>query len=56
MSDADLIYNAMLRAERRMEELMNQLPADAGHSARVAFAAIHIIREEIGNGLSTEGR
>lgn len=59
MTDADLIYNACLRAERRLEE---QIPA--GYAAvtheltmlMAALLAVHTLREEIGNGLTKEGR
>lgn len=58
MTDADLIYNALLRAERKLEARA----ADEVTSPEVAklnlaaFAALRTLREEIGNGLTGEGR
>ena len=50
MTDADLIYNALLRAERRLEE---RYAPDASAIARLAaLQAVIIIREEIGNGIA----
>ncbi|WP_300573646.1 hypothetical protein [Phenylobacterium sp.] len=54
--DAELIYNALLRAEKRVEEAHNQL-VEMG-SPRVTqtaavFGAVQLIREEIGNGLAS---
>lgn len=52
MSDADMIYNALLRAERRLED-----GANAGRPAPyAALLAPQTLREEIGNALSKEGR
>lgn len=57
MTEADIIYNALLRAERRMEAIATDgnrpLAADI---ARPALAALQMLREEIGNGLSKDGR
>jgi len=57
MSDADLVYNALLRAERRLEAIATDgnfpLAADL---ARPALIALQTLREELGNGLSKEGR
>ena len=55
MSDAELIYNAFLRAERRVQEELDAMP----HSERIISVAvwdrlrtINLLREEIGRGLS----
>ena len=53
MKDADLIYNALLRAERRMEADLRS--ADDGMEYVAAYAkyvAVAVIREEIGRGLA----
>lgn len=57
MTDADLIYNALLRAEQRLEQTACD-PAfpQAAELARVALIAAQTIRQEIGNGLAREGR
>lgn len=57
MTDADLIYNACLRAERRLEAIAT----DGNHPvaadlARPALIALQTLREEIGNGLAREGQ
>ena len=52
MTDADLIYNALLRAERRAEAAMREARAPEGHHAAAIAIAIRVIREEIGNGLA----
>ena len=54
MTDADLIYNALLRAGKRIEERMADLDVDGaayGECCTVLYA-IETIREEIGNGLA----
>lgn len=55
MTDADLIYNALLRAERRAE-MWTDAAAGADHAASFVFKAnlmaVQLIREEIGNGLA----
>jgi len=57
MTDADLIYNALLRAERRMEEDAKVPGPDGAWEIKSgAFLALRLLREEIGNGLSGEGR
>ena len=57
MTDADLIYNALLRAERRMEEDVKVPGPDGAWAIKSgAFLALRLLREEIGNGLSREGR
>lgn len=55
MTDADLIYNAILRAERRLEATAadNKYPR-AAEQALPAFIAMQTLREEIGNGLLGE--
>lgn len=63
MTDADLIYNALLRAERRLDVAISA-PTDnresdlryPGNLLRAALIATTLVREEIGNGLSGEGR
>lgn len=57
MTDADMIYNAILRAERRLEATAHDpnFP-QAADLARPAFIALQTLREEIGNGLANEGR
>lgn len=58
MSDADLIYNACLRAERKLEERAENLGGspDVAIHVQVCLTAIQTLREEIGNGLSREER
>jgi hypothetical protein len=57
MTDADLIYNALLRAEQRLEDVSRDgshpVAADVAISA---FIALQTLREEIGNALLREGR
>jgi hypothetical protein len=57
MTDADLIYSALLRAERRLEAIATDgnypIAADL---ARPALIALQTLREEIGNGLTREAR
>lgn len=57
MTDADLIYNALLRAERRLEAIATDgnhpLAADL---ARPALIAVQTVREELGIGLTNDGR
>ena len=56
MSDADLIYNACLRAERRIEERINNLAAKPGAAflLQAHLTTIQTLREEIGTGLAQE--
>lgn len=56
MTDADLIYNACLRAERKIEEAIVGHPPEMTIVARSAMATIRMLREEIGNGLAAESR
>lgn len=57
MTDADLIYNALLRAERRLEATATDgAHPQAADLARPALIALQTLREEIGGGLSGEGR
>lgn len=58
MTDADLIYNALLRAELRLQKLYEErTPGTTARAiALTSFAALSILREEIGNGLAQEGR
>jgi hypothetical protein len=54
MTDADLIYNALLRAEKRLETpygTFMMTPQLAEQQA--AFRALNVLREEIGRGLSS---
>lgn len=57
MTDAQLIYNALLRAEQRLESGAAR-EADSGKRAFRMFACdlVQIIREEVGSGLAKEGR
>jgi hypothetical protein len=56
VTDADLIYNALLRAERRLEEWPDRDPTMRPEQARFGMLVIQSIREEIGSGLAKEGR
>lgn len=57
MTDADLVYNALLRAERRLEATATDSAfPQASDLARPALIALQTLREEIGSGLSGEGR
>lgn len=57
MTDADLIYNALLRAERRLEPPTGAVILDAAVMQQMAaFKALQTLREEIGRGLSEQGR
>lgn len=57
MTDADLIYNALLRAEKRLEaDLALKHTVQTLLMMSASFAAVRVIREEIGNGLAAEGR
>lgn len=54
MTDAELIYNAILRAERRLEEAAKApglFPAER-HAASRQLRSVEILREEIGQGIS----
>lgn len=54
MTDAEMIYNALLRAERRLEATAadGNYP-QAAEIARPALIAAQVIREEIGSALAT---
>lgn len=56
MSDAELIYAALLRAERRLEERAERAPhgthAVVQQELRPMQLAVLLIREEIGRGLA----
>lgn len=54
MTDAEVIYNALLRAERRLEAVATdgKYP-QAAEMAHPAFLAVQAIREEIGSALAT---
>ena len=58
MTDADLIYNALLRAEKRMEADIKACdPGEPDYRPALAvLRGISLIRDEIGNGLSGERR
>jgi len=58
MTDADLIYNALLRAEKRLEDKADSYPkgGDMRTGVLIGLACLITLREEIGNGLSKEGR
>lgn len=56
MSDAELIYNALLRAERKVEAELEAMPpsqqkVSIGHWERLK--TINLIRQEIGAGLAS---
>lgn len=55
MNDADLIYNALLRAERRLEEWTERDPTMLPRESRLGFLIINAIREEVGAGLAKRG-
>lgn len=60
MTDAELIYNATLRAERRLERMCEEA-ATLGRASETpylvsAYCVVKLLREEIGNGLAREGR
>lgn len=57
MTDADLIYNALLRAEKKVEAFLQpDDPPEAQAQAHLAMGIIQTIREEIGNGLAERAR
>jgi hypothetical protein len=57
MTDVDLIYAALLRAERKMEEWPARDPTMRVLHARLGFLIIQTIRQEIGNALAkSEGQ
>lgn len=60
MTDADLIYNACLRAEARAEKSMRELEANgdlvSALQTHSIMCAVQLLREEIGNGLVNDGR
>ncbi len=52
MTDADLIYNAILRAERKLEEWPERDPTLTEREARLLFLALNTLRIEIGRGIA----
>lgn len=53
MTEADLIYAALLRAAKRLESEMGKPENAKVHESMLgAFVAVETIREEIGNGLA----
>lgn len=57
MSDAELIYNALLRAERKLEPPEGTAIMTAAMIERVAaFRALRALREEIGTGLARRAK
>lgn len=61
MTDAQLIYDALLRAERRFDGIDTRgvpevSPLISREAATYALIALNVLREEIGNGLMKEGR
>ncbi len=52
MTDAELVYNACLRAERRVEFDMLPGATEDARELRASLLAIQTIRDEIGNGLA----
>lgn len=56
MTDADLIYSALLRAEKRLEATAtDEAYPHAAELARPALIALLTLREEIGRGLADDG-
>lgn len=59
MTDVYLIYSALLRAERRVEDTIAMAPygdrAIARYEAGATMDALRLLREEIGNGLAERG-
>ena len=55
MTDAELIYNACLRTEKRLEDEIRQAGehSPAGRVLSANLFATQILREEIGHGLAT---
>lgn len=54
MTAADLIYDALLRAEQRTEDAAKDAgPAQKDQMVAV-WLAVSVIRQEIGNGLAAE--
>ena len=56
MTDADLIYNACLRAEKRLEAIAKSPVHPDLPIARAALLAVQTLREEIGTGMTKESR
>lgn len=54
MKDAELIYSALLRAERRAEDAAKEAPEPEKQKLVSVWLAVSTIREEIGNGLALE--
>lgn len=54
MRDAELIYNAILRAERKMETHPEVDPTCSPETANLARFILQVIRTEIGNGMDSE--
>lgn len=54
MTDAEVIYDALLRAERRLEVTARDANfPQAAELARSALIAVQTIREEVGSALAT---
>lgn len=55
MKDAELIYSALLRAERRMEHgIVHETNAGTAAFRKLQLGVVQAIREEIGNGIAKE--
>lgn len=54
MTTADLIYNALLRAERSAERDATPFNGYVDVGALAVLRAVALIREEIGNGIAEE--
>jgi hypothetical protein len=56
-TDAELVYSALLRAERRLSERAQSIFNSGSYEAlkvAAALEAVNLLREEIGNGISRE--
>jgi hypothetical protein len=56
MGDAELIYYALLRAEKRLQPPTGTVIVDTRMMEQLAaFKAVQTLREEVGNGLAKRG-
>lgn len=56
MTDAELVYYALLRAEKRLQPPTGTVIVDTAVMQQLAaFKALQTLREEIGTGLSNRG-
>lgn len=56
MTDADLIYNALLRAEKRFADMALMREGSARAVTQLAGCIVQAIREEVGSGLAGRER